>query len=183
MSGQLSHPAPTVPAPPGARTSARRILLEVSAIVAVFALVGVACGFLWEIVWTPPGGAAVHGKWLLDDKGLPNDFAGTGLYFLIAALAGLVLGILVARLVTRDELVSLAAILVGSVLAAYLMWLVGTSLGPADPAILARTAKDLEPIPGDLRVQGKGAFLGFPFGSMLGASTAYFLGTRRHRSP
>lgn len=182
MSGQLSCPEATRQPPVEPTTSARRLAVDVLAILVAFGVAGVACGLLWEKVWTPPAGVAYQGTWVLDGAGLANDFAGTGLYALIGALAGLVLGVVLALLFDRDELVSLAAILLGATLAAGLMWVVGTALGPPDPARLAKPAADLTPIVGDLRVHGTGAFLGFPLGALLGASTVFLLSTRRRRS-
>jgi ABC-type Fe3+ transport system permease subunit len=179
MSGQLSHPAPTWQPPAEPRPTARRVAIDVVAILMAFGVVGVACGFLWEHVWNPPAGLAYQHKWLLDGDGLPNDFSGTGLYAVIGAVAGLVLGLVLALLLDRDEVISLAAILAGAVLAAYLMWAVGRALGPPNPNTLASTADDFEPIPADLRVHGKAAFLAFPTGAMLAATAVFFLFPRR----
>lgn len=179
MSGQLSHPVPTWQPPVEPRPTARRIAVDVVAILVVFAVVGVACGFLWEHVWTPPAGLAYQHKWMLDGAGLPNDFSGTGLFALVGGVAGLVVGLVLAVLFDRDEVISLAAIMVGAALAAYLMWAVGKALGPPDPHTIARTADDFDPIPADLRVHGKAAFLAFPGAATLSAAAVFFLFPRR----
>jgi len=181
MSGRLSHPVPPWPQPVPPRPSVRQVMLDAAGILVTFAVVGTACGFLWERVWSAPEGLAYHHQWLLDGEGLPQDFSGTGLYALIGAGCGLVLGFVLALVFDRDELVALVAITVGAVLAAYLMWVVGTALGPPDPHVVAKTADDFDPIPSDLRVQGKAAFLAFPTSALLGATAVFFLFPYRRR--
>jgi len=154
-------------------------LPDVIAMLAIFAVVGAVCGFLWERLWTPPSGVAYQHEWILDGHGMPSDFAGTGGYAVIAAVVGVVLGLLLVLVFDHDELVTLAALVVGAALAAWVMWLVGTYLGPADPHAVAKTAADFEPIPGDLRVHGKGPFLAFPVGTLVGASISLFCFTSR----
>jgi hypothetical protein len=171
------------PAPVEQRSTIRRVAIDVTAILVVFAVAGVACGFLWEHIWTAPTGVAYQHKWVLDGGGLPEDFSGTGLYALIAAAAGLVLGLVLTLVFVNDEVASLVAIIVGAGLAAYLMWVVGVALGPPDPHTIARTAKDFDPIPSDLSVHGKSAWLAFPLGALVSAAAVFFLYPRRGSQP
>ncbi len=182
MSGQLSATEPTAVAPDDPKASRRRLAIEVAAILVLSALAGVLAGFLWEKLWTPPVGIAFQGKWGLDGEGLSHDFAGTGLYALVAMLAGLLLGAILARVFDSDEVVTLFTVVVGAALAAALMWLVGTTLGPPDPRILARSAVDLEPLLSDLRVQGWGAFAAFPLGATASAAAVFLLTAGRRRA-
>ena len=183
MSGQLSHPVPALSAPVEQRPTSRRVAIDVVAILVVFAVAGVACGFLWERIWTAPTGVAYQHRWVLDGGGLPEEFSGTGLYALIGAVAGLVLGLVLTLVFDNDEVVSLAAIIVGAVLAGYLMWVVGVALGPPDPHPIARTADDFAPIPSDLRVHGKSAWLAFPLGALVSAAGVCLLYPRRRNRP
>jgi uncharacterized membrane protein YeaQ/YmgE (transglycosylase-associated protein family) len=182
MSGQLSASQPTWQAPAEPKPSWRRLVIDAVSILIVSAVVGVAAGFVWERLWTPPSGLAYQGKWGLDGEGLPHDFSGTGLYALVAIVAGLLLGVVVALVFDRDEVVTLAAGVVGAALAGALMWLVGTALGPADPHTLAKAADDFEPIVSDLRVRGRGAFVAFPLGATLSAAAVFLLSARRRRA-
>ncbi len=161
----------------------RESLPEVAAILAIFVGAGAVCGLLWEWLWSPPTGVAYHHEWILDRNGLTVDFSGTGLYVVIAAVVGLVLGLVVALVFDHDEVVTLGALVLGGVLAAGVMWLVGTSLGPPDPHTVAKTAADFEPVAGDLRVHGKGSFLALPMGSLVGATISLFSFARRHVGP
>lgn len=150
-----------------------RALRQVLLVILGFALVGVLAGAVWEWVWTPPTGVALGKEFLLDGDGLRSDFSSTALYVVVASLAGLLLGVLVAVLAPRHELLTLVAVAVGSVLAAWLMLRVGVLLGPPDPGPLARAAEDYTPLVDELRVSGRSPFVAFPGGALLGLLVAF----------
>ena len=122
-----------------------RALRQVLLVLVVFAVAGALAGVVWEWLWTPPTGVALDEQFLLDGDGLRGEFSGTGLYVVVAAVAGLLLGVLVAVLSDRDELVTLVVVAVGSVLAGWLMLRTGVALGPPDPAPLAQGGRRLRP--------------------------------------
>lgn len=157
-------------------------MLRVVALVVVgAALVGAVCGVLWEQWWTPPTGLVRDQVWYADVDGVRQLFSGTGLYVVVGLAGGVLLGAVSAWFFDRVELVTLAAVAVGSVLAAWLMFEVGTALAPPDPAAAAATAQDGTQLPGTLEVEGSGAFLAFPAGALTGV-TVVFIGlapTRR----
>ncbi len=179
MSGQLSQSAPTWEEPVESTGPTRRIVIQVLAIVGCLVVAGALAGVVWEQIWTPPPGVAFHGTWVLDGEGLPEDFASTGLFALIGVIVGLVVGAIVALVFHEDEVFSLAAVVLGAALAVAVMWWVGTTLGPPDPAVLAKTADDFEPIVGNLTVRGLPAFLALPFGAILATAGVYFLRSPR----
>lgn len=166
-------------------------LVAYAEVVLVLAVVGALAGALWEAVWTPPSGVAYQHRFVLDGQGLTRDFAGTGLFVVIGVLAGLavavvltlVLTVVPLRAVVLDEVWLVAALVVGGLAASYLMWQVGTLLGPSDAAHLARSAADYAPIPGDLRVHGVAAFGAFPAGALLGGVLVLLPGGRRGVAP
>jgi hypothetical protein len=148
-------------------------VLEGLVVVAVFAGVGALCGLLWFRLWDVPTGVVSGHKWYTSETGLRADFAGSGWYVVIAVLAGVVLGALAAWRCDRSELVTLAAVLGGSILAGYLMLRVGYHRSAPDPDHLALVAKDGTKLDGALRVDSwppKGAF---PFGALLGLAMVY----------
>ena len=137
------------------------------------AVVGALGGWLWYRLWDVPHGVVSGHQWYTSEAGLRDDFAGTGLYVAISVLAGLLLGGLAAWFLDRSELVTLVAVIGGSVLAAYVMLRVGYHLSPADPHELARSAADGTRLDGALRVDSwppKGAFT---FGAVLGLAVVY----------
>ncbi len=183
MSGELTR----------RRARVSRWMLQALLVLVAAAVLGALAGVVWEWVWTPPSGVAFQGRFVLDENGLPGEFAGTGWYVVVAAAAGVLLGA-GAALMSRDgEVATLVAVAVGAVLAGWLMFHVGHALGPPDPAVLAASADDLTAIKGDLRVGGAGlhphvyafdsaAFVAFPAGALLAFSAVLLALTPRRRT-
>ncbi len=173
---------------PGAGSGVRRWRTPVTQAAATLLLsgaVGAGCGWLWWSLWSPaPDGVVARGQWfaLPGGGGETAEFAGTGWYVVVAVLAGLVLGLVVGLVLDHSEVVALAALVVGSVLAAWVMYRVGLHLSPPDPEIAARTADDGTLLPGHLQVAGRSPFLAFPMGALLGAAIAFF-GVTKPRRP
>lgn len=158
--------------------SLRRFLV----VVAVFAAAGALAGAIWEWIWTPPNGVVIEGKLLLDGDGLRNDFSGTALFVLVAAVTGLVVSVVVCVVLDRHELVTLLGVALGSVLATWLMLTVGEALGPPDPTALALAADDYDRIPDRLRVSGHSPWTAMPGGALIGLA-AVFVGLSRRQRP
>ena len=141
----------------------RRLGPQLGLVVVALAVVGAVAGVVWEWVWTPTVGVVVDHHWTAGDViGLQHEFSGTGWYVVVGTVAGLVAGMAIALLARRVPLLTLAAVLVGSALAAWLMVLVGTALGPPDPEVLARTAADGTKLPMQLSVSGYGPWFSSP---------------------
>jgi hypothetical protein len=157
----------------GPRPAWQGAALQALLVIGVFAAAGAAGGWLWYHLWDVPDGVVSGGQWYTDEAGLRDDFSGVALYVVLSAGAGLVLGALAAWLLHRSELVTLAAVVAGSVLAAYLMLRVGQHLSPADPATLATTAKDGTELDGALRVEGWPPRGAFTFGALVGLALVY----------
>lgn len=174
-----AHP-PTA-SQPGPRPRSSWVVAAVQAVVvvAIFGVVGAACGWLWYHLWDPPSGVVAGHQWFTDEAGLRDDFQGVAWYVTIALTAGLVLGILTAWLLDRSELVTLVAVIAGSVLAAYLMLRVGTHLSPGDPHELARTAKDGTKLEGALSVPSWPPRASFTFGALIGVALVFLVSSRR----
>jgi hypothetical protein len=154
-------------------------LIQAAIAIVAFAVVGALAGVVWEWLWTPPNGVVVDHQWYVGLAALREEFSGTGLYVVVASVAGLVTGSLCGLFLDRAELVTLAAVVVGAALAGWVMVLVGHALGPPDPQELAETARDRTPLPGDLRVTGNSAYIAFPAGAVLGLGPVLLVLARR----
>ncbi len=154
-------------------SSARRPL----AVLVGLLLAGALLGVVWaQLVWTPPPGTVQGGQWFpLDERALSLQTGGTSSYVLVAAAGGLVLGVLAALVGTRRELATLAAVAIGGALAAYVMWQVGTWLGPDDPVAVAAEKPDGSSVPGALVVEGATPFLVLPTAALAGLAAVFFL--------
>ena len=184
MSDQLTDldpaPAPGPEVEQGRSRRWRRSLLQALVIVLVFAAVGAAAGWLWNHLYDAPRGIAYQKRWLgLDEKDYRDQFSGTALYAIIAGIAALVLGTALSYVLDRDELLTLAAVVLGAGAAAWLMYVVGVHLGNPDPDVVARTAADRTPIPGDLRLARWTVGLVWPAGGVLGCALVFFLTSKR----
>lgn len=147
----------------------RTPLVQLALVVVVLALAGALAGAIWEWIWSPTVGVVVDHRWTAGDVlGLQHRFSGTGWYVVVAAIAGLLAGVAVTLVADRVPLLTLAAVLAGSVLAAWLMLRVGMALGPPDPAVAARTAADGTRLPDHLSVSGHSPLIAFPVGALLG---------------
>lgn len=158
------------------------LLRDVGLVLAVFALLGAVGGVVWELWWTPPTGVVVDGEWVPDESGLRGLFDGTGHFVVVALVTGVLSGAACAFFVDRVELLTLAAVAVGSVLATWVMLQVGTALAPPDPVVLARTAEDGQQLLGTLRVVGHGALVSVPVGALTGL-VVVFVGLTPTRPP
>jgi hypothetical protein len=147
-------------------------------IVVVFGAAGAGCGWLWHHVWHAPSGVVSQHQWFTSEAGLRDDFQGVAWYVTIAAVAGLVLGVVTSWLLDRSELVTLAAVVAGSLLAAYVMLRVGTHLSPGDPHELAKTAADGTKLKGQLKVDSWPPRGAFTFGATVGVALVYLLSSR-----
>jgi hypothetical protein len=149
--------------------SKQRVAVELGIVIVALAAVGALAGVVWQWAWTPTVGVAVDHRWSAGDAlGLQHEFSGTGWYVVVGAVAGLIGGLAVALFVDRAPLLTLAAVVVGSALAAWLMLLVGTALGPADQDVVARTAADGTKIPMQLTVTGHSPWIALPSGALIG---------------
>lgn len=157
--------------------------LRVARVAALFALVGVLAGVVWELIWTPPQGVAISGQFVLTSEGLSQTFSGTALYAVVALVAGVVLGAVVALVQEGSELLTLLAVAVGGFVAAPVMALVGTWLGPDDADAAARDLPDNTLVEQELRVEGVGAYLAFPSGALLAVGGVFLSLARREDEP
>ena len=149
-------------------------------IVAVFAVVGVLCGLLWEALWTPAQGGVVKHVWYPMSWYAWQDtfFAATAWYIMVGAVAGLVLGALAAWRLDRAELVTLAAVVIGGLVAALLMRVVGVHRGPGDPQAAAKTAPDGATLPSEFSAPSWWLLAVFP-GSALASLGILFMTVAR----
>lgn len=155
----------------------------------VFAAVGAGAGVLWEVLWDAPTGVVFKDQWFLEPSGPDISFSGTALYVLIALPLGAVLGAAAALLRGREAL-TLVSVLVGSLVAGWVMYAVGHALGPPDPRVLAAGKPDYTTVPADLVLAAAGdstapyrstAFVAFPVGALAGLTLVYLTGLRRPR--
>ena len=154
----------------GARHAGGGLVRDVVLVLLLFVVGGLAAGLLWRELWTPVEGTAFEGVWYPETNSSP--FSATGLYTLIAFGTGILAGLLSALVTDRRELVVLALVVAGSVLAGWVMLEVGQWGMPADPRDLAVDAAN---------GTGWPALGAFPAGALLGLCVV-FVGLSRKPS-
>jgi hypothetical protein len=143
MSDQLTDRRPA-----GSRRGLRAPVLLVTAMLAAYAVVGAAAGWLWRHLWSPSTGVVFKHAWYADSAGLRGDFSGTGLYVVVGVAAGAGLGIAVAFAGARRPMLTLGAVVLSSAVAAWLMLAVGQSMSPTPTCWPARpTTARSSPVP------------------------------------
>lgn len=153
------------------------LLREVLIVIGVFVLAGLFCGWLWHHLWAPaPKGLVFNHVPRFEDDA---DFSGPGIYFLIAVGTGLLLGLVMTFVFERDELWTLAAVVVGAVAAGGVMAAVGIILGPDSAAAVAEDADNWAKVTGDLHVPVLTVLTSFPGGALLGSVIVLTCFTRR----
>jgi len=151
-------------------------------IVVVFAAVGAIAGVVWEWLWTPPVAVVAQHAVQPTLETVRGEFSGTAWYVIVASIAGLLTSCVLALAFDRREIVTLAAVAGGSVLAAWLMLRVGTGLGPADPKTVAAAAANGTKVPMELDVSGFSPYLALPGGALIGLVVVFFGVGRLHRN-
>lgn len=185
------------PAPVVERRSVpwRAIALVVGVVVVAGGGLGALGGWLWYEWWGPPNTGEIYDtaawgpRWFdVSDQGLAQQFDGPAKYAVIGLGFGTLLGILGAVLGRRQAIAALVGLVVGSALAAYLAFAVGTALSPPDPERYATKAnvceeRSCEDYPAAIEVSGWTPFLCWPIGALGGFSLTLvamsYVGTTR----
>jgi hypothetical protein len=174
MSDQL-----TAPARPGdqpdERSAVRAAVLQLVLALVAFAALGALAAVVWNWVWTPAVGVVVEHKLVAENEAaLTAQFSSTGWFVIVATVAGLLGGVLVALFLDRVPLLTLLAVVVGSALATWVMLQMGAALGPPDPAELARTAKEGSHLPAKLEISRRSPWIALPAGALVGLTLVFF---------
>lgn len=153
---------------PAGRGAGRDVVVVLGSLL----VLGLLCGVLWSLVASPAEFTKVSNGASMDEDQIGRQFAVDGWYVVIGALAGLGAGLVLAWKRSRDPLLTTVLLVVGSVLAAVVMALVGHLLGPGDPRAALRAAKVGGHVPQRLDV---GLRPVRPFGPYLRDTAALYL--------
>lgn len=175
-----AHPVDAAEPPAGpapVRPDYRRAAREAAVVLVVFVVAGAAGGWLWQRVWTPPTGVVRDGRFQFQSwEDVGHQFGATGWYVVIGLAGGAVLGLLAALLARTAELVTLAAVALGSALAGLVAWRLGAVLAPPDPTTLTGLGPD-DVVPAQL-VMPVGSWLAaWPLGALGVLFVVYVLTT------
>jgi hypothetical protein len=149
----------TVPEPPandGARPPRRwdpePVGRDVEIVVGGLLLLGIVGGVLWWLLVSPAEFTRLRAGGVMSENELGKRFAADGVYVVIAAVAGLLSGLVLSWWRSRDPLLTSALLLLGSAVAAAAMAVTGHLLGPGDPGPALQAARIGARVPEQLSV-------------------------------
>ena len=172
MSGVIDPSAETPADRPGQRVQPdvrhRRTWLQVVLYLLAAGGVGAVAGVLWwQVVPLPVYTVGSNGGASTTERGLTQYVAGDAWFSLIGFGVGVGLGLLAWRVFRRIGWPIVPLVVVASVIAALICWLVGWKLGPGPfpPRLAEAQAGALVPI--ELTVRAPVSVLVWPFGAVL----------------
>lgn len=178
-------PPPVAPAEERPPVAWRAIALVAVAVLAAGAGLGALGGWLWYSWWAPPATGRIYEtasgiRWYPDpwDPGQHQVFAGTAGYVVVGLAGGVVLGLIALVVGRRQAYAALAALVVGSALAASVHYAVGVAMSPPDPQTYATEEHVEDEYPAAIEVTGWSPYLVWPGGALAGfcAAVALFSG-------
>jgi hypothetical protein len=146
----------------------RRTWLQVVLYLLAAAGVGAVAGVVWwQVVTLPVYTVGTNGGASTTERGLTEYVAGDAWFSLIGLVAGIGLGLFAWRVFHRIGWPIVPLVVIASVGAALICWLVGWKLGPGPfpPRLAEAQAGALVPI--ELTVRARIAVLAWPFGAVL----------------
>lgn len=134
----------------------------------VYLALGVVAALLWWLLVDPAMFTRTEdGGVSMGEVELTQQFNADGWYTVIAAVLGMLSGAALTWWRSRDHLVTVALLAVGSGLAAAVMAWLGGVLGPADPELVQVAAGTR--LPAQLEVASPVAYLVWPIAALVGS--------------
>jgi len=144
------------------------VLRDAVAVLGTYLVLGVLCGLAWWLLVEPAMFTKVKGGGSMAELELAKRFDSDAWYAVIAALTGLLSGVLISWWRSRDLLVTTALLLLGAGIAATVMTLTGALLGAGDPDAALAAAKVGERVAVQLQVTARATYLVWPIAMLIG---------------
>jgi hypothetical protein len=153
----------------GAPRSRGRLRGDGAVVIGIFLVLGLVGGVLWWLLVDPAAYTKTRDGGVMSEAALRRQFSADGVYAVIAAVTGLVTGLVVTWWRSRDPLLTSLLLVLGAALAAAVMALTGYLLGPGDPATALREARLGAQVPLRLEVDTLSVYLVWPVAVLAGA--------------
>ena len=138
-------------------------------VIGILLVLGLAGGVLWWLLVDPAAYTKTRDGGVMSEAALRRQFSADGVYAVIAAVTGLVAGLVLTWWRSRDPLLTSLLLILGAALAAAVMALTGHLLGPGDPGTALREAKVGAQVPLRLEVDTFSVYLVWPVAVLAGA--------------
>ena len=149
--------------------SRRKLPGDGAVVIGIFLVLGLAGGVLWWLLVDPAAYTKTRDGGVMSEAALRRQFSADGVYAVIAAVTGLVTGLVLTWWRSRDPLLTSLLLVLGAALAAAVMALTGYLLGPGDPATALREARLGAQVPLRLEVDTLSVYLVWPVAVLAGA--------------
>ena len=149
--------------------SRRKLSGDGAVVIGIFLVLGLAGGVLWWLLVDPAAYTKTRDGGVMSEAALRRQFSADGVYAVIAAVTGLVTGLVLTWWRSRDPLLTSLLLVLGAALAAAVMALTGYLLGPGDPATALREARLGAQVPLRLGVDTLSVYLVWPVAVLAGA--------------
>ncbi|RNL79709.1 hypothetical protein EFL95_12160 [Nocardioides marmorisolisilvae] len=157
-------------------------LTTLSVVVAWFAV----AAFLGALVWWQVTPLAEYTRTRdnasMDEEQLAKQFGADGWFFVIAAVGGLVSGLVLGLLRRRNPILLVLLLGAGGALATFLMVQFGLMLGPNDPSTMFASTPVGGKVPLQLKVDAHGIWFLWPITALVGGIIALWITEARETS-
>jgi len=143
---------------------------------AVAALIG---AFVWWQVTPLAAFTRTANNATMDEEQLAKQFGADGWFFVIAAVGGLVSGLVLTLLRRRNPILVVLLLVLGAAFATFLMIEVGLLLGPSDPSSVLASTPVGGKVPLQLKVDAHGVWFVWPITSLVGGIIALWIAEAR----
>lgn len=174
---------PAAPGEADRRALSRELLVDVAVVLVWFVVAAVLGAVVWWQLTPLAEFTRTSTNAQMGEDQLGKQVSSDGWYFTIAAVGGLVSGIVLLSIRRRDPIVRVVLVVLGAVLASWLMARIGLWLGPEAPKeSLAHVAVG-DTVPIQLETHADGVRFAWPVAAMVGAlGVLWGLDESRHRS-
>lgn len=166
---------------PGVLGRLRPALIDAAIVAWWFATLGLVGAIVWELVTPLAAFTRTADNGTMDEQELARQFGATGWFFVIAAVGGLVSGVLLLLWRSRGPVLMVLLVALGGALATLVMVQVGLALGPADPQQVLPRVDVGDKVPLQLKADAYGVYFTWSIAALVGALTVLW-GSESRRS-
>lgn len=163
--------------------AARPALVRDALVTAVwFVIAGLLGALVWSQITTLPKVAKSGTDATVSPSQLVEQVGIDGWFFVIAAVGGLLSGVVLLAWRRNDPVAMVVLVVLGGVLASYLMIHLGLALGPEKELTALRGAPDGATVPMQLKLHAEGMTWVWPIGAALGALAELWVLEKPHQA-
>ena len=151
------------------RVLSRELLDDVAIVLAWFVAIGLLGAVIWWQVTPLAEFTRTTDNAQMGEEQLGRQVSSDGWYFTVAAVGGLLSGIVLLATRRRDPIVMIVLVALGAVLASWLMARVGLWLGPAEPGKALAHVPVGGKVPMQLETHADGVRFVWPVAALVGA--------------